>query len=83
MRAPKIHLEKVTDDNVEAIVKLRVSREQRNYVPSNNWSLIDAYLSLAEGKAVFPFGIYNGKTPVGFLCDEAVETIVHRRNRTQ
>ena len=67
MREPKIHLEKVTDDNVDAIVKLRVSKEQRNYVASNNWSLIDAYLSLAEGKPVFPFGIYNGKTLVGFI----------------
>ena len=67
MREPNIHLEKVTDDNVDAIVKLRVSKEQRNYVASNNWSLIDAYLSLAEGKPVFPFGIYNGKTLVGFI----------------
>ena len=67
MKEPKIHLEKVTDDNVDAIVKLRVSKEQRNYVASNDWSLIDAYLSLAEGKPVFPFGIYNGKTLVGFM----------------
>ena len=61
MRKPDIHLEKVTDDNVDAIVKLRVTKEQRKFVASNNWSLIDAYLSLAEGKPVFPFGIYNGK----------------------
>ena len=67
MKKPKIHLEKVTYDNVDAIVKLRVSKEQRNYVASNDWSLIDAYLSLAEGKPVFPFGIYNGKTLVGFM----------------
>ena len=67
MRKLKIHLEKVTEDNVEAIVKLNVSKEQRKYVASNNWSLIDAYLSLAEGEPVFPFGIYNGKTLVGFI----------------
>ncbi len=67
MRKPDIHLEKVTDDNVDAIVKLRVSKEQRKFVATNNWSLIDAYLSLAEGKPVFPFGIYNGKTLVGFI----------------
>ena len=67
MRKPNIHLEKVTEDNVEAIVDLRVSKEQRNYVASNKWSLIDAYLSLADGEPVFPFGIYNGKTPVGFI----------------
>ena len=67
MRKPNIHLEKVTEDNVEAIVGLNVSKEQRKFVASNNWSLIDAYLSLADGKPVFPFGIYNGKTPVGFI----------------
>ena len=67
MRKLKIHLEKVTEDNVEAIVKINVSKEQRKYVASNNWSLIDAYLSLAEGEPVFPFGIYNGKTLVGFI----------------
>ncbi|MBR4462674.1 MAG: GNAT family N-acetyltransferase [Erysipelotrichaceae bacterium] len=67
MRKPDIHLEKVTEDNVEAIVDLNVSKEQRKFVASNNWSLIDAYLSLAEGKPVFPFGIYNGKTLVGFI----------------
>ena len=67
MRKPNIHLEKVTEDNVEAIVDLNVSKEQRKYVASNTWSLIDAYLSLAEGKPVFPFGIYNGKTLVRFI----------------
>ncbi|MBQ9468930.1 MAG: GNAT family N-acetyltransferase [Clostridia bacterium] len=67
MKKPDIHLEKVTEDNVEAIVDLNVSKEQRKYVASNTWSLIDAYLSLAEGKPVFPFGIYNGKTLVGFI----------------
>ena len=67
MKKPDIHLEKVTEDNVEAIVDLNVSKEQRKYVASNTWSLIDAYLSLAEGKPVFPFGIYNGKTLVRFI----------------
>ncbi len=67
MRKPDIHLEKVTEDNVGAIVDLNVSKEQRKFVASNNWSLIDAYLTLAEGKPVFPFGIYNGKTLVGFI----------------
>ena len=67
MRNMKIHLEKVTEDNVDAIVGLRVAKAQRDYVASNKWSLIDAYLTLADGEPVFPFGIYNGKTPVGFI----------------
>ena len=62
-----IHLEKVTDGNVDELLKLRITKEQREFVASNQQSLVDAYLSLTEGKPVFPFGIYNGKTPVGFL----------------
>ena len=54
-------------DNVYGIRKLRVAKDQRNYVATNDWSLIQAYLSLAEGEPVFPFGIYNGKTLVGFI----------------
>ena len=67
MQKLQIHLEKVTDDNVEDIVRLRVAKDQKGYVAGNDRSLIDAYLALAEGKPVFPFGIYNGKTPVGFI----------------
>ena len=67
MRKMNIHLEKVTEDNVEDIVDLRVARDQREFVADNEWSLVDAYLALAEGKPVFPFGIYNGKTLVGFI----------------
>ena len=64
---PQIHLEKITYDNVDAIVNLRVAKDQRSYVASNQWSLVDAYLSLASGRPVHPFGIYNGKTLVGFI----------------
>ncbi len=67
MQKIQIHLEKVTEDNVEDIVKLRVAKDQQDYIASNDWSLIDAYLALAERKPVFPFGIYNGKTLVGFI----------------
>ena len=67
MKPNQIRLEKITDDNVEEVVKLRVAKEQKEFVASNEWSLVDAYLSLAKGEPVFPFGIYNGKTPVGFI----------------
>ena len=67
MQKIQIHLEKVTEDNVEDIVKLRIAKDQKEYIASNDWSLIDAYLALAERKPVFPFGIYNGKTLVGFI----------------
>ena len=52
MQKIQIHLEKVTEDNVEDIVKLRVAKDQKDYIASNDWSLIDAYLALAERKPV-------------------------------
>ena len=63
----QIHLEKVTYDNVGRVVKLRVSKEQKNFVASNKWSLIQAYLTLAEEEPVYPFAIYNGDKVVGFI----------------
>ncbi|MCR5068113.1 MAG: GNAT family N-acetyltransferase [Erysipelotrichaceae bacterium] len=49
------------------ILKLRVTKEQKEFVASNKWSLIEAYLALAEGETALPFGIYNGKTLIGFV----------------
>ena len=66
MKKMQIHLEKVSFENADDIVKLRVAKEQQDYVASNERSLIHAYCTLADGDPVFPFGIYNGKTLVGF-----------------
>ncbi len=64
----QICLKKVTWDNVDDILKCKVSKEQKNYVASNSDSIIDAYFALTEeGKTVYPFGIYRGKKAVGFL----------------
>ena len=60
----QIHLEKLTWDTVEGVLKLRVSKEQKEFVARNSDSLIDAYFFLSEEKKnVFTFGIYNGKSP--------------------
>ena len=80
MQTDQIHLEKITYDNVGEIVELRVAEEQKGFVASNDWSLIHAYLSLSEGKPVYPFGIYCGDTPVGFIMidyDNAWEGYKH------
>lgn len=66
--AERLHLEKITWDNVDAITNLHVNKEQRNYVAGNKDSLVDAYLrTTVDGKQVFPFGIYRGKKPIGFI----------------
>ena len=43
----KIHLEKVTWDNYQKVLKLRVTKEQENFVASNKASLIHAFLSVS------------------------------------
>ena len=62
-----IHLEKVTYDNIVKVHKLRVTKEQRNFVASNDWSIMEAYLTLDMGRKVYPFAIYNGKKVIGFV----------------
>ena len=63
-----LHLEKVTWDNYDKICKLRVTKEQSNYVATNARSLIHAYIALSQGEIrPFPFGIYLGKKPIGFV----------------
>ncbi len=68
MRTEQIHLEKITWDNYEKICRLRVTKEQDNYVARNQKSLVHAYLAVSQGEITpYPFGIYLGKKPIGFV----------------
>ena len=67
MRKANIHLEKVSWENYRKVLKLRVTKEQDNFVASNKASLIHAFLVLSEGVPVYAFAIMNGKTVVGFM----------------
>ena len=67
MKKNDIHLERITFDNVGKVLKLRVAKDQKGFVGSNEQSLALAYATLADGDPVFPFAIYHGKTPVGFI----------------
>ena len=68
MRTEQIHLEKITWDNYDKICKLRVTKEQDDYVARNDKSLIHAYLAVSQGEIKpYPFGIYLGKKPIGFV----------------
>ena len=62
-----VHLEKITFDNAYKICNLKVKKEQRDFVASNLWSLAHAYIGNTNNLPAFPFGIYLGKKPVGFL----------------
>lgn len=62
-----LRLEKVTGKNVWSILKLSVSQEQESFVAPNDVSIIEAYTAITGNGYAFPFGIYEGETPVGFL----------------
>ena len=63
-----IHMERLTWDNYDDVLNLKVAKEQKEYIVPNSDSLIHAFFAMTENKAqIFPFGIYLGKTPVGFM----------------
>lgn len=61
-----IRLEKVNGKNVWNLLKLHVSEGQKSFVAPNDVSIIEAYIAIAHHGRAFPFGIYDGDTPVGF-----------------
>ena len=67
MKKKDIHLEKIDWDNYRKVLKLRVTKEQENYVASNKASLIHAFVQSSEGTPVHAFAVKNGKTIVGFM----------------
>lgn len=62
-----LRLEKVNGKNVWDILRLSVSDQQKNFVASNDISIIEAYTAITGNGHAFPFGIYEDNVPVGFL----------------
>lgn len=62
-----LRIEKINGKNVWEILKLRVSESQKEFVAANDVSIIEAYTTVTANGFAFPFGIYDGKTPVGFM----------------
>ena len=62
-----LRLEKINGKNVWDILNLHVAEEQKNFVAENSLSLAEAYIAAANNGYAFPFGIYDGENPVGFL----------------
>ncbi|MDY4760856.1 hypothetical protein [Streptococcus thoraltensis] len=64
-----LNLEAVNGENIWDILKLDVFEEQQEFVASNSISLSEAYLVLTQQTEaqVFPFGIYDSNTLVGYM----------------
>ena len=67
MNKKDLHLERITKANASEIIALKVKKTQEEFVASNALSLAHAYVALSNNQAVFPFGIYLGDKPIGFL----------------
>ena len=61
-----IRLEEINGKNVRDILKLKVGESQKAFVAPNDVSIIEAYIAVTHHGKAFPFGIYDGDTPVGF-----------------
>jgi len=62
-----LRLVPVRGSNIRELLALQVAEHQRCFVATNQKSINDAYTVMAVGGHVWPFGIYDGDTPVGFL----------------
>ena len=61
-----IHLVKINYENFDDIIDLNVKRKQKTFVADNIYSLAEAFAARESGYIALPFGIYNGKKPIGF-----------------
>lgn len=63
-----IEFRKITEDNFEECVALRVHERQQSFVATNLISMAQAYLAVSNGYCVpMPFAIYDGDNMVGFI----------------
>ena len=62
-----IQLEKINGENIWDILKLNVSESQKSFVAGNDISIVEAYIAITSNGYAFPFGIFEGNNPIGFL----------------
>ena len=78
-----IHLEKIDAKNFWNIIGLEVSESQQYFVAPNDISLAQAYITHGTECSAFPFGIYDGNKPVGFLMIGFNETALFEMCREE
>ena len=67
MKKAHIYLDKINWNKYHKVIKLRVNKDPRYFVASNEASLIHAFIEMSCGTPVYAFAIMNGKTVVGFI----------------
>ncbi len=59
-----ISLRKITRENIDEVLALKVSEDQRTFVSANSESLAQAYV---YSETAFPFAVYEDSMVVGFI----------------
>ena len=72
-----IRLEKIDPKNVWDVLDLKVAKAQKNFVASNDISIVQAYAAIGTGCTALPFAIYNDKRAVGFLMIGYNEAVLY------
>lgn len=66
-----LSIQPVTKDNWRGLAKLKVREDQAHFVASNVYSIAESKFGDDEADGshweMFPFGIYDDETPVGFF----------------
>ena len=84
-----IRLVELDKYNIWGVVSLKIRRDQKKYLADNVWSMIHAYVGNKTNGAVYPFGVFNDKKPVGFLllaydygevCDDPDAPLIAKNN---
>lgn len=66
-----LSIQPVTKENWNALIKLKVRENQIHFVASNLYSIAESKFGFDESDGshwdLYPYGIYDDETPVGFL----------------
>ncbi|MCL2350354.1 MAG: GNAT family N-acetyltransferase [Defluviitaleaceae bacterium] len=63
-----IELRKITHDNFEAVLELKVSEEQKDFVSSPIYCLAESYVDVTNReRPPLLFAIYNGEEVIGYV----------------
>ena len=67
-----LSVQPVTKSNWQALTKLEVREDQKGFVSSNVYSILESHYGYDEPDGgghweMFPYGIYDDETPVGFF----------------
>jgi diamine N-acetyltransferase len=67
-----LSIQPVTKSNWHALTKLTVREDQKNFVAPNVYSILESHYGYDDPDDgghwdMFPYGIYDGETPVGFF----------------